>query len=1368
MYTNYPDYFGGTNLTATVVEGNGELNEEDLQPAVHQRRQSSTSSQQTANKPVVKPATSTEWLQQEEPPAFFSETTQDPFSTSNYHQPHYYTTDEEVIKEEEDADAFNWFESASKANEQPQVQSPVVEINYESYARNDFYNKQATTGDYFQNATSKPHTFTLPQSQEVSQTQELVFTFDATANETFPQPPKHSEQVIDYFSQTTGNNNYDYLEESTQQAQFSFEQSAYPQYDAPNNSYQQDISNEPYSFHQPEMSAYSQYNQTHDTQQPAQPSFTFDQPKEHTLNQKPFVESSHEEKDFSFDYQQPQPLVDSQEVFTFQQPSESQYGFSYTQQDESYPQYGHGEENESSQVLVNYDQQQPTHNYDQTQTTAEYPSSYDECQPIHYNEPNQYQYSYEQPTQDSQSAFNYFQPEAQQQYEQKDQTYDYYNNQAMKPDYNTEPPVAAIQPPLPVPPPTKSNQPPVTAPQSNTKICSRCAFENSSKVNFCGMCGQQLVEKLEVMNMLENLSISSNNSSSFALPTVAVGAVGITATTSIAKPPPSPIFASPVLAATLIKPEQQKVHPTVSFGFGGKAFYTFPKAQVRYNATSPTKGSTKYSPDSVHIMSQPPENITPPLLGMKPKELAKILDTFPENDIIKTMKLILEYGPRIMMESKVKQKLAQEVLHREDYLNFGASSGSYFNGQFREALAAGDVKKAFTCALDDSDWLGASVLGSMMKKEDLFELYKRFSEALPKGDPLKLFIVLVNNLPLTEEFMKELAQDWRQSVSLCMTLGLPMLDKVLLALSSHALPQDFLILQLLAGVEEPAFPTKEMSEIHEAIMHGHNPSYFKAELFVHKLEVAERLALDSNATEASRKYLQALNACLKTSTRPINPALLQRLKALDERLVVQEAANGKSGVSGGGWKPLQGLFDALDRGLQKMAGVEPEIISKEATHPVDYTHPTTYPNPTVSTALYTQTLEVTQPVQYAQPLDYNILHSDYTNSEYDSQPLEQYKSQPVGYGDYYHKPETSYDVTNTYYEQQQQAPYSNEQPYSYEAITEGESSGQVASGYYNDSGYNYGVQDQNAELQPYAEQHADSSQQPQDYTSSYNLTQQYNQEPQNYTSYYGPNQDQQYGYNSEQQKASYGYPAEPIQANDLPAIPTIKLSPVQPSIPMPSVPPMFQQQHVSDNSEHKPLVADHYDDLGFGNKPLKPATNSAESSSPVSSTKKSDATGSSSGVLGFFKKILPIGSGNSTEQPNTSPSLSNKSNSTRANLGQESSFYYDDKLKRWVNKGEEDKIGAGLPPPPPKMGEASPSSGSMGDVSMMTPPPPPVNVNNNNTKRPSTLRSKYVDPFSTNNNNSNIDTVGKGEEEKRTTTLVPPPPVAQYDQPTAF
>ncbi|KAH9842630.1 Sec23-binding domain of Sec16-domain-containing protein [Rhodofomes roseus] len=91
----------------------------------------------------------------------------------------------------------------------------------------------------------------------------------------------------------------------------------------------------------------------------------------------------------------------------------------------------------------------------------------------------------------------------------------------------------------------------------------------------------------------------------------------------------------------------------------------------------------------------------------------------------------------------------------------------------------------------------------------------------------------------------------------------------------------------------------------------------------------------------------------------------------------------------------------------------------------------------------------------------------------------------------------------------------------------------------------------------------------------------------------------------------------------------------------------------------------------------------------------------------------------------------------RANLGQETSFYYDKELKRWVNKtGGAEATKPAQPPPPPRAQTASPGTSMRALPSGTTPPPPPparpatTDPGDGMPKPPMRIRSNLVPPES--------------------------------------
>ena len=146
---------------------------------------------------------------------------------------------------------------------------------------------------------------------------------------------------------------------------------------------------------------------------------------------------------------------------------------------------------------------------------------------------------------------------------------------------------------------------------------------------------------------------------------------------------------------------------------------------------------------------------------------------------------------------------------------------------------------------------------------------------------------------------------------------------------------------------------------------------------------------------------------------------------------------------------------------------------------------------------------------------------------------------------------------------------------------------------------------------------------------------------------------------------------------------------------------------------------DEDDDLGFGNtshnKTVEKEAEQKQDTTPKESEPKpADKPSSNSSWLG---RLLGSRSSHASGQQNEK-----EGKAVRAHLGEETSFYYDKELKRWVNKKAGDDANAKpapLPPPPkkapaPAKPEASaaappPSSngGSTGPPSARAGAPPP-------------------------------------------------------------
>ena len=116
----------------------------------------------------------------------------------------------------------------------------------------------------------------------------------------------------------------------------------------------------------------------------------------------------------------------------------------------------------------------------------------------------------------------------------------------------------------------------------------------------------------------------------------------------------------------------------------------------------------------------------------------------------------------------------------------------------------------------------------------------------------------------------------------------------------------------------------------------------------------------------------------------------------------------------------------------------------------------------------------------------------------------------------------------------------------------------------------------------------------------------------------------------------------------------------------------------------KPVEDDEDDDLGFGNtshnKPVEKEPEQEQDTKPKESEPKAaDKPSSNSSWLG---RLLGSRSSHGSGQQNEK-----EGKAVRAHLGEETSFYYDKELKRWVNKKAGDDANAKpapLPPPPKK------------------------------------------------------------------------------------
>ncbi|KAJ6502501.1 Sec23-binding domain of Sec16-domain-containing protein [Mycena sanguinolenta] len=197
-----------------------------------------------------------------------------------------------------------------------------------------------------------------------------------------------------------------------------------------------------------------------------------------------------------------------------------------------------------------------------------------------------------------------------------------------------------------------------------------------------------------------------------------------------------------------------------------------------------------------------------------------------------------------------------------------------------------------------------------------------------------------------------------------------------------------------------------------------------------------------------------------------------------------------------------------------------------------------------------------------------------------------------------------------------------------------------------------------------------------------------------------------------------------------------------------SVAPVAKDRGGRQSSTAKDVEED--EDLGFGNSKSAPkkekeetsSTSAAEAAAPQRPDARPVPAASSSGSwLGRWWRR--------SDTPAPGP--------VKANLGEETSFYYDKEQKRWVNKkaGAEEVKPAAPPPPPSRSQTASPGMGMNGPRAGTATPPPPRSASVADMAGPplgkSTMRVK-----------SNLvptpEAVSLPGSPLRQSTLTPPPP----------
>ncbi|KAF9945845.1 hypothetical protein BGZ72_000921 [Mortierella alpina] len=157
---------------------------------------------------------------------------------------------------------------------------------------------------------------------------------------------------------------------------------------------------------------------------------------------------------------------------------------------------------------------------------------------------------------------------------------------------------------------------------------------------------------------------------------------------------------------------------------------------------------------------------------------------------------------------------------------------------------------------------------------------------------------------------------------------------------------------------------------------------------------------------------------------------------------------------------------------------------------------------------------------------------------------------------------------------------------------------------------------------------------------------------------------------------------------------------------VPTIPSFGQPAVPVNNTGNQQNAFDDGDDLGMGNNALKkekPAV-AAEDANSANATGEAgeDANaamgdGSDESKAGWWPKIALFGG----EKRETTPKP------VKANLGEESSFYFDKEQKRWVNKkgGAESSSAAEVLPPPPRSLSAAPAAAGSGPSPVAGGPP---------------------------------------------------------------
>ncbi|KAI3646944.1 hypothetical protein MP228_007165 [Amoeboaphelidium protococcarum] len=405
----------------------------------------------------------------------------------------------------------------------------------------------------------------------------------------------------------------------------------------------------------------------------------------------------------------------------------------------------------------------------------------------------------------------------------------------------------------------------------------------------------------------------------------------------------------------------------LSFGFGGKMMCMFPKQSTRYmSVNGRMQQVSKLYPGmvAVHNMSKLVDSaftqiitLNGPVGKLKKKDLLKFISdhqsaSFQDDHVLWSLLKVVAESDGKVLASGLSQAVLSKVLESDKLQSLDLQMSTPTPhldalNEVRALLMQGKRSDCIPLLLRAHLYDHALIIAAHCSKEVYNDVLVAVAAQSADGDPLKvLYQSFTGHIQVSPDV--DYSQSWRQIVTTILankpaqeSICLMQLGDILARQNIHTSHLCYLLasssqdalalkiqmlgvrrLQLIHGIKPGDLAMSEVFEHYQQLAFGSVSPY----LVGCKLWMAA-LLIDAGHSAIAGKYCEAVVSQIKQFNKPspyVNPQVMKLLQSMSEQL----SSSGTAIQSGGdgSWlaKMPQGIFDAFDRGLTKIIGVESE------------------------------------------------------------------------------------------------------------------------------------------------------------------------------------------------------------------------------------------------------------------------------------------------------------------------------------------------------------------------------------------------------------------------------------------------------------